>query len=104
MSREDPKFRIETREQLFKEQGGRCIYCDEQIIGKPSLDHMVPLNIGGGSYIENFVVCCPECNKSKLDYVVFSNLEDRIIYPMITIPTIFRWSYIQTNKTKKEKI
>lgn len=101
--RESSEFRITMRTKKYKEQEGICAYCNELIYGKPSLDHVIPVYQGGDSYDENFVVCCPKCNISKLDYIVFTNLEDRIIYPMISMPFIFKWNYITTNNFKGEK-
>jgi CRISPR/Cas system Type II protein with McrA/HNH and RuvC-like nuclease domain len=99
--RESHDFRISMRERLFEVQNGICVYCKKKIVGKPSLDHVIPLNLGGGSYDENFVVCHTQCNKNKLDYIVFSSLEDKEIYPLIDVPYFFKVSYIQTNKFKE---
>jgi hypothetical protein len=103
--REDHKFRIDTREMIFKEQEGICVYCKKPIKGKPSMDHIIPVFIGGNLYDkDNLVCCCVRCNKAKGDHIVFSSLEDKEIYPMIQeIPYFFRASYIQTNKFKENK-
>ena len=102
--REDHKVRIETRHRLFKEQKGVCVYCEKKIpIEKASLDHIIPVhylevNIGEN----NLVMCCKRCNKNKGNMFIFTNLFDRIIYPIQIIPTIYQDYYIHsTAKVRK---
>jgi len=99
MKREDHKVRISTRERLWKEQEGICVYCKRHIpLEKASLDHIIPVNKIETQYSqENLVCCCKRCNKEKLDYIVFTNLFDRIIYPVIDVPYFFQARYIQRN-------
>ena len=99
--REEHKFRITTREMIFKEQGGICIYCKKPIVGKPSLDHIIPIEHHEPYADGNYVVTCIPCNKRKGNRIVFSNLFDREIYPIIDIPYFFKWDYIQTNNFKE---
>jgi len=100
--REDKTFRIKTRERLYKEQNGVCVYCKEKIKGKPSLDHVIPLDLmeENEQHIENYVACCPECNKNKRNHVVFSCLTDGIVYPMIDVDYFFRVKQIVKNNIK----
>ena len=98
--RESHQFRIEMRKKKFQEQNGICLYCRKPIVGKPSLDHIIPVDLGNGIGEDNFCVACEPCNKNKLNYVVFTNLFDREIYPVISVPYFFRAKYIQTNNSK----
>ena len=102
--RESKQFRLNTRETLFTEQKGVCVYCGEMIKGKPSLDHVIPLDLmeENDEHIENYVVCCTPCNKNKGNRVVFSNLMDRIIYPMIDVDYYFRVKDIIKNRIKEK--
>lgn len=101
--REEHDIRISTRKELWENQKGICVYCKRHIsLNKASLDHIIPVllldrNIGP----DNLVVCCRPCNYNKRDWIVFSNLFDKEIYPIIEIPYIFRYEYI--TKTKKVK-
>ena len=101
--REDHKFRIETRERLWEEQDHKCGYCDREITKeKASLDHIIPVIHAQEAYMkDNFIVACKRCNKEKLDYIVFTNLFDKLIYPVIDVPYFFQAKYIQTNKFKE---
>lgn len=98
--REEHNLRIFTRKQLYKEQNKICIYCGKKIsYENASLDHIIPVlhleeNIG----INNLVMCCKKCNKNKDSYFVFTNLFDKIIYPMISIPVIFQDRFIHNTK------
>lgn len=101
--RESHEFRINTRNRLFKEQNGKCAYCGKPIKGKPSLDHIIPVILGAELYQkDNYIVTCIKCNKAKGDHIVFTNLYDRIIYPIVDIPYFAQWDYIQTNKFKEK--
>lgn len=104
--REEPIVRIETRHRLWKEQKGICPYCGNHVDpSKASLDHIIPVNHTEENYgPENLVMTCKRCNKEKLDYIVFTNLYDKVIYPVIDVPFVFRSGYIQKNfKDKKNK-
>jgi hypothetical protein len=105
--REDAKFRISTRQRLWKEQEGICIYCNRQVpADKASLDHIIPVDLSDErSHPDGLVMTCKRCNKEKLNYIVFTNLYDRIIYPMIDTVYIYQAYYIQKNfKDKKNEL
>lgn len=103
MSRENHKFRISTREHLWKKQGERCAYCNRKITKEQaSLDHIIPIVHSNEGYMkDNFIVTCKRCNKAKGDMIIFSNLFDKLIYPIVDVPYFFEWDYIQTNKFKE---
>ena len=51
---------------------GCCEYCKSQIRFSPNsfeIDHIVPINRGGLSRLENLALACPQCNSRKSDKV-----------------------------------
>ncbi len=50
--------------ELVRECGGRCLKCGEQ---DPTVDHVIPLALGGPNTIENVQVLCAPCNSTKGD-------------------------------------
>ena len=104
--REDHKVRISTRLELWEKQNHKCVYCNRTISKEQaSLDHIIPIDEMSQEDVRilgknNLIVCCKRCNKEKLNYIVFTNLYDRIVYPIINIPYFFQLNYIQRNKFK----
>jgi CRISPR/Cas system Type II protein with McrA/HNH and RuvC-like nuclease domain len=98
--REDHAVRINTRRRLWEEQNKICAYHNEHIpYGDASLDHIIPVVLLEEMIGEdNLIVCCKNCNESKGNHIVFSNLYDRVIYPLISIPVIFQDRYIHNTK------
>lgn len=102
--REDHHTRISTRERLYKEQKGICVYCNKHIpIEKASLDHIIPVvHLNENLGISNLVMCCKRDNKLKGDQIVFSNLYDRVIYPIVDHKYVYQDYYIHsTTKIRK---
>jgi len=99
--RESHEFRIQKRKELYEAQNGICGLCNRPIKGEPSLDHVIPLSLGAELYQEgNYICTCIRCNKAKGDRVIFTNLFDGLIYPIVDVPRFFRADYIQTNNFK----
>ena len=98
--REDAKTRISTRERLWREQDQICVYCKKKIQYKDaSLDHVIPVvhlsyNIGS----ENLVVAHKRCNINKGDHIIFTNLFDKEIYPLVDVPVVFQDYFIHSTK------
>ncbi|WP_417916920.1 HNH endonuclease [Candidatus Electronema sp. JC] len=45
---------------------GLCHYCQQKFVpGELTMDHVVPLALGGRSVKNNLVPCCKECNTAK---------------------------------------
>ena len=75
----------ETRERVLAATGGRCYYCDVELVRcavelQPNdtrrvyhIDHLVPKSVGGSDHICNYVPSCGPCNTSKSDkpYIEF---------------------------------
>lgn len=106
--RENHHTRIAIREQLYAEQGGKCYYCGrlmkkkgEGVSGATvTLDHIIPvieMEESSDTYKDNHVAACMRCNKAKGNFIVFTCLYDRLVYPVIETPFFFRASYIQEN-------
>jgi 5-methylcytosine-specific restriction endonuclease McrA len=103
--REEHSVRISTRLKLWKQQDKKCAYCGNVIAsGKASLDHIIPIiKLDKPLGETNLIVCCKRCNNNKGDHIIFTNLYDGIIYPLIDIPYFFRARYIQTNNKKIDR-
>lgn len=59
-----------TREDIalmFKNQKGRCWYCQKSIKKGYHIEHRVPISRGGSSDPSNLVLSCAFCNLSKHD-------------------------------------
>lgn len=59
-----------TRSDVKRQYGaqhGRCYYCNCELNGKYETDHVIPLCRGGSDGMENIVVACATCNRSKHD-------------------------------------
>lgn len=78
----------EVREAVWSITGGRCFYCDTELVksgpidvGAPGargnifhIDHIVPKDAGGPDHLSNYVPACHSCNSSKgaKSYVEFT--------------------------------
>lgn len=47
-----------------KEQNGRCYWCGYHM-KQITIDHLVPISLGGNNRDENLVVSCQRCNSRK---------------------------------------
>ncbi len=50
---------------LLEQAKGVCYYCQKPLNETYHLDHRIPVSRGGKSTVENMVVSCPHCNRSK---------------------------------------
>ena len=55
---------IKNRIKLLEEHNGYCSYCGSSD-GPFEIDHVLPVALGGEDVIENLVVACRCCNRSK---------------------------------------
>lgn len=51
----------------FNQQNGLCFWCEKELGKDYQIDHIVPISKGGRNDIDNIVVTCPYCNRSKKD-------------------------------------
>lgn len=55
-----------TREMLYKQYDGKCQLCGKKLtLDDMTLDHIVPLNLGGADKLENIQIACFACNQLK---------------------------------------
>lgn len=51
---------------------GVCHYCGNKVLPEEiTMDHVVPLALGGKSEKTNIVACCKDCNTKKKDSLAF---------------------------------
>ena len=80
----EPKSKS-VKERLYKEQNGICNGCkNEYLIKDFEIDHIIPVNKGGGSYYENYQLLCGNCNKTKnnrpMEYLrIVTNSRDNLL-------------------------
>lgn len=53
--------------RIYKQQRGRCFYCNAPLRKVFDLDHVIPISKGGGNEAGNVVCACPSCNSLKAD-------------------------------------
>lgn len=62
------------RERLFANQDGKCFYCGKGVTLKVShcqdadyatIEHLIPLSLGGRSHKDKVVVACQRCNSAR---------------------------------------
>ena len=56
-----------TRENLFKRDNYRCVYCGISGRANLTMDHVVPKSKGGKDTWDNLVTACKMCNAEKDD-------------------------------------
>ena len=49
-------------------QGDKCYYCSTSIENCAQVDHLQPLSRGGSNGLENIMLACPTCNRSKYTF------------------------------------
>lgn len=66
--RPKPKTKKTLRDRLWEWQEGRCRWCNRQVRkNEATLDHIVPVAMGGASDVSNCCVACEECNRERAD-------------------------------------
>lgn len=60
-------FTSEERAAVWDRSGGTCAYCGKQLhpFRDFTIDHMVPLALGGSNALDNLTAACRPCNASK---------------------------------------
>jgi len=55
----------QLRDRIYA-SGGKCEWCTVSLINEAfEVDHIIPLNRGGGNTSDNIAVACPDCNRRK---------------------------------------
>ena len=64
-------IRKDKRLAIYLRDDWRCLYCDRSLKNvKPrqrTLDHVIPVALGGDNEATNLVTCCKKCNDRKQD-------------------------------------
>jgi len=56
-----------TRNNIFKRDDYRCVYCGKSNTQDLTIDHVVPRSKGGRDKWDNVVTACAKCNNEKAD-------------------------------------
>ena len=57
---------VEDIRKIFTDQQGQCRYCNTDIRGKYTVDHIIPVSRKGSTnYPDNLQLLCGQCNSSK---------------------------------------
>lgn len=59
-----------TKNNIFKRDDNRCVYCGEVDSRKLTIDHVHPKSKGGKDSWDNVVTACNKCNNEKADLTV----------------------------------
>lgn len=63
------KYKLDNHDsiiiELYSQQNGLCYYCREELYGQYDVDHVIPLSRGGSNGVDNLVIACAFCNRSK---------------------------------------
>lgn len=69
----------EERKIIYNKSGGRCELCGQRLLFEEmTLDHIVPLSMGGEDSMENLQTACYACNQFKSN-ILPDGFMDRII-------------------------
>lgn len=72
-----------VRKRLFRDQGGFCVYCFNQMsmqVGRHDTctrEHVLPRSSGGSNAFSNLVGACADCNNEKGSKPLWKFLLDR---------------------------
>lgn len=76
----------EKRKIIYNKSGGRCELCGQQLLFEDmTLDHIVPLSMGGEDSMKNLQAACFDCNKLKgniLPSEFMERITDIFLYQM----------------------
>lgn len=62
-------IRPERRVRIYARDGYRCVWCRKHARegAALSIDHFLPVALGGSNETENLLTCCLKCNSSRQD-------------------------------------
>lgn len=68
-----------VRFEVLKRDSFKCYYCGNPAGEKPlTIDHVVPVALGGSDDVTNLVAACPDCNSGKSSVMPESELVEKI--------------------------
>ncbi len=59
-----------SRNNIYKRDGYRCVYCGSESRSSFTLDHVVPKSKGGKDSWDNLVTACEKCNGEKANLTI----------------------------------
>lgn len=68
-ARDSRSVSAQLRFDVVARDGGRCRYCGREVGRDGHIDHVWPVSMGGLTVMENLVLACVECNRSKSDRI-----------------------------------
>lgn len=72
------KYSTEVRRRIYNEAGGRCQLCGRKImLSDATMDHIIPLSLGGEDCENNLQLACSVCNGAKDSYLP-DDFQDRV--------------------------
>ncbi len=54
---------------LYEQQKGKCWWCEQELNNKFEIDHRIPVSKGGSNALNNIVLSCQFCNRSKHNHM-----------------------------------
>lgn len=64
-------IRREKRLSIYARDRFQCVYCEADLIDVvKTLDHVVPVELGGSNEATNLVTACKQCNSAKRDHTM----------------------------------
>ncbi len=75
---------------VLDKYGSACLCCGDPCGGKPTMDHVVPLSLGGPHDKTNLQPLCRMCNSIKCATVI-DYRHDRPLAPMMRDPTVIKY-------------
>ena len=80
MSMSRPRLKMtRAKNRLWKKRAHRCHYCDGPLIQEEAtVDHYLPLALGGRHHDSNMVLACRPCNLDKADLTPSFELLERL--------------------------
>lgn len=59
-------------DSIYRDQAGRCAYCQCEVGDDFHVDHILALSRGGSNWPDNLAIACPSCNSSKRDKLLYT--------------------------------
>jgi len=73
------KYSKEERKMVYEKAGGCCMLCGQRLLlGNMTLDHIIPLSMGGEDEIVNLQAAHRECNQFKSN-ILPEDFLDRVV-------------------------
>jgi len=75
------KFGTKTRQTIYEKTNYHCYYCGTALNPENwSVDHIIPISLGGSDELDNLTGACISCNKRKKNHTLesFRTLQSRL--------------------------